>query len=137
MSSENAGKKKAAIPWNDQCQQLFDDPKHLCTTVPILAYANFKRPFKLHTDACGSGLGAVLYQTCDDGTDAVITYASRSLTKAETNYPAHNLEFLTLKWAMVEKFHEYLYGLAFDIYTDNNPLTYMLITAKLDTMSHQ
>ena len=33
---------------------------------PILAYADFTQPFKLHTDACGSGLGAVLYQTYND-----------------------------------------------------------------------
>ena len=58
---------------------------------PILAYANFTRPFKLHTDACGSGLGAVFYQTHDNGMDAVITYASRSLTNAISHYPAHKL----------------------------------------------
>ena len=103
--------------------------------MPILVYADFTWPFKLHTDASGSHLGAVLYQTCEDGTDAVIAYASRSLSKAESHYPAHKLEFLTLKWAEVEKFQEYLYGLNFDIYTDNNPLTYMLTTAKLDAAS--
>ena len=43
---------------------------------------------------------------------------------------------LTLKWAVVKKFHEYLYGLTFDVYTDNNPLTYILTTAKLDATSH-
>ena len=101
----------------------------------ILAYTDFTRPFKLHTDACGSCLGAVLYQTHDNGTDAVIDYASRNITKAEFYYPAHKWEFLTLKWAVIEKFHEYLYGLAFDVYTDNCP-TYVLMTAKLDAASH-
>ena len=103
---------------------------------PILAYADFTKPFKLHTDACGTGLGAVLYQTREDGTEAVIAYASRSLNKAESHYPAHKLEFLTLKWAVVEKFHEYLYGSTFDVHTDNNLLTYILTTAKLDAASH-
>ena len=135
-SSENVGKKKAAIKWDSRCQQAFDDLKKLCTMAPILAYANFTKPFKLHTDACGTGLGAVLYQTWEDGTKAVIAYASRSLSKAESHYPAHKLEFLTLKWAMVEKFHEYLYGLTFNVHTDNNPLTYVLTTAKLDAASH-
>ena len=114
----------------------FDDLKTLCTMAPILAYANFTKPFKLHTDACGTGLGAVLYQTWEDGTKAVIAYASRSLNKAESHYPAHKLEFLALKWAVVKKFHEYLYGSTFDVYTDNNPLTYVLTTAKLDAASH-
>ena len=77
-------------------QQTFDDLKRLCTTMPILAYADFTQPFKFHTDTCGSGLGAVLYQTHKDGTDAVIAYGSRSLTKNESHYPAHKLEFLAL-----------------------------------------
>ena len=62
-SGENAGKKKAAIKWDSKCQQAFDDLKTLCTMAPILVYANFTKPFKLHTDACGTSLGAVLYQT--------------------------------------------------------------------------
>ena len=135
-SGENVGKKKAAIKWDSRCQQAFDDLKTLCTMAPILAYANFMKPFKLHTDACGTGLGAVLYQTQEDGTKAVIAYARRSLNKAESHYPAHKLEFLTLKWAVVKKFHEYLYGSTFDVYTDNNPLTYVLTTAKLEAASH-
>ena len=48
------------------------------------------------------------------------------------NYPAHKLEFLALKWAITDQFHEYLYGGEFEVYTDNNPLTYILMTAKLD-----
>ena len=135
-SGENAGMKKTAIKWDSRCQQVFNDLKKLCTTAPILTCADFTKLFKLHTDACGSGPGAVLYQTHEDGTDAVIAYASRSLSKAESHYPVHKLEFLALKWVVVKKFHEYLYGLTFDVYMDNNPLTYVLTTAKLDVASH-
>ena len=125
------------MKWDSKCQQAFDKLKRLCTTAPILVFADFIKPFKLHTDACGSGLGPVLYQTCEDGTDAVIAYASRSLSKTESLYPTHKLEFLALKWVVVKKFHEYLYRSTFDIYTDNNPLTCILTTAKVDSASHQ
>ena len=37
-----------------------------------------------------------------------------------------------MKWALTDQFYEYLYGNQFDVYTDNNPLTYVLTTAKLD-----
>ena len=121
---------------DSRCQQAFNDLKRLSTMAPILAYADFMKPFKLHTDACGTGLGAVLYQTWEDITDAVVAYTSRSLSKAESHYPAHKLEFPVLKWAVVKKFHEYLYGSTFNVYTNNHPLTYMLMTAKLDTASH-
>ena len=84
-SGENAGKKNTAIKWDHRCQQAFDDLKALPTTVPILAYADFSKPFNLHTDPCGMGLGAVLYQTQEDGTKAVISSASRSFSKAESH----------------------------------------------------
>ena len=32
----------------------------------------------------------------------------------------------------MDRFHKYLYGGQFDVYTDNNPLTYILTSAKLD-----
>ena len=54
---ENVSKKKATIKWDSRCQQAFDDLKKVCTTASIPAYANFTKPFKLHSDACGTGLG--------------------------------------------------------------------------------
>ena len=57
---ENASKKWSSIKWDPECQEAFDKIKALCTTTPILAYADFGKPFKLHTDASVLGLGAVL-----------------------------------------------------------------------------
>ena len=81
-------------------------------------------------------MGAVLYQV-QNGQKRLIAYASRSLSKSERNYPVHKLEFLALKWAITDKFHEYLYGSEFQVFTDNNPLTYVLTTAKLDATGHR
>uniref|UniRef100_A0A1A8PLB6 Gypsy retrotransposon integrase-like protein 1 n=2 Tax=Nothobranchius rachovii TaxID=451742 RepID=A0A1A8PLB6_9TELE len=67
----------------------------------------------------------------------VIAYASRGLSRCETRYPAHKLEFLALKWAVTEKFCDYLYGSPFTVITDSNPLTYLLTTAKLDATSYR
>ena len=36
--------------------------------------------------------------------------------------------------SVTDQFHEYLYGGTFDVYTDNNPLTYILTNAKLDAI---
>ena len=84
-------------------------------------------------DASENGLGAVLYQKQSDDTNHIIVYASQTLSQSEKNYDAHKLEFLALKWSVIERFHEYLYGGEFEVYMDNNPLTYILTTAKLDT----
>ena len=76
-------------------------------------------------------MGAELYQE-QDSIERVFAYASRGLRAGERNYPAHKLEFLCLKWAVTDKFHDYLYGNQFEVCTDNNSSTYILISAKLD-----
>lgn len=90
----------------------------------------------MHTDASLHGLGAALYQE-QDGQLRVITYASRGLSNCERRYPVHKLEFLALKWAVTDKFFDFLYGAKFVVMTDNNPLTYMLTSAKLDAAGHR
>ena len=125
-------KKKKLVEWDEQCQKAFDALKYLCTSTPILAYADYKRDFQLHTDACERGLGGVLYQKDENGLQRVIGYASQSLSHTERNCPAHTFELLALKWVVTDRFHQYLYGVKFDVFTDNNPLTYIPTSAKLD-----
>ena len=109
-AGDNANKKKQAKKWNENCEESFQKLKQLCSSTPILDYADYSKPFKLHTDAYGLGLGAALCQTSEDGLDRVITYASQTLSKPERNYPAQKLEFLALKVAVMDQFHENLYG---------------------------
>ena len=45
--------------------------------------------------------------------------------KSICNYSSAKLELLVLNWAVTEKFHDYLLGLHFQVYMDNNPLTYI------------
>lgn len=130
------GTGSTPFSWKVEHQQAFEQLISCLTSAPILAFADYSKPFDLHTDASGDGLGAVLYQEVA-GQKRVIAYASRSLSKAEKNYPAHKLEFLALKWSVVEKFHDYLYGSTFTVYTDNNPLTYAFRSAKLDCTGHR
>jgi hypothetical protein len=124
--------------WDDHCDQAFEELKKKLTTSPVLAYPDFKQPFILETDASLQGLGAVLSQV-QDGKQVVIAYASRGLRGAEKNmdnYSSMKLELLALKWAVTEKFSDYLLGTQFTILTDNNPLAH-LNTAKLGATEHR
>ena len=96
--SKKKKKKKSSVlwQWGPAQQEAFNTLKVKLSSPPMLAYADFKKPFILHTDASTDGLGAVLYQE-QDGLERVIAYASRGLRKSEWNYPAHKLEFLCLK----------------------------------------
>ena len=141
MPSTHKQKKKGKTSqtewkWTDRQEESFQYLKSAIAKPPVLGYPNFDKPFELHTDASAAGLGAILYQQ-QDGEKRVISYASRSLNRSEKNYPAHKLEFLALKWAVTEKYKDYLTGHNFVVYTDNNPLTYILTTAKLDATSQR
>ena len=88
-------------------------------------------------DASKEGLGVVLSQKQSDGCYHSVAFRSRSLTPSEKNYHSSKLEFLALKWSIMEHFKEYLAYSPFVVWTDNNPLTYVLITPNLDTTGHQ
>lgn len=143
-SRSKSGKKQGQITlsspvtsaWGDAQEKSFNSLISALTSDLVLGLADRSKPFTLHCDASGVGLGAVLYQEFD-GKSKVIAYASRGLNKSEQNYPAHKREFLALKWAMCDKFRDYLLGTKVTVVTDNNPLCYILKNAKLDATSHR
>ena len=122
------------ICWTSQHQQILDKLIGQLTSPPIMAWPNINDSFILHTDASEMGLGAVLYQR-ESGQLRVIICGLPKLTLAEKNYHLHSwkLEFLALKWAVCEQFQDYLYyAPSFVMYTDNNPLKYILLSAMLN-----
>lgn len=124
--------RKIEDDWTEECHQNFEALKAKLVSTPVLAYADFSLPFILEVDASHCGLGAVLSQELE-GKVRPIAYASRGLRPTErnmSNYSSMKLEFLALKWAMTEKFREYLLGHKCVVYTDNNPLSH-LSSAKL------
>ena len=124
------------IQWGEVQQVVLDEMIAYLQSPEVIAFPDFEKPFFINCDASGHGLGAVLYQE-QDGKDRVISYASRTLSDAEKNYHLHSgkLEFLALKWAITDRFTDYLrWGLPFDVFTDNNPLTYVLSSAKLNAV---
>uniref|UniRef100_A0A3P9LYG9 Gypsy retrotransposon integrase-like protein 1 n=1 Tax=Oryzias latipes TaxID=8090 RepID=A0A3P9LYG9_ORYLA len=118
--------------WDAECEESFQELKTALITAPVLAYADFQKPFVLEVDASHGGLGAVLSQE-HEGKRRPVAFASRSLKPTErnmNNYSSMKLELVALKWAVTEKFREYLLGNACTVFTDNNPLSH-LATAKL------
>ena len=95
---------------------------------PILAFANYMKDFLLETDASKEGLEVVLSQKQAEGNFYLVAYGSQALTAHEKNYHSTKLEFLVLKWAVMEHYKEYLFYQPFLVKTDNKPLTYIMTT---------
>ena len=79
----------------------------------------------------------MLSQKQDDDHYHPVAYASHGLKGGELKYHSSKLEFLALKWAVTEQFREYLQYQPFLVRTDNNPLTYVMMTPNLDAVGHR
>ena len=115
----------AQYVWTQSCESAFARLKELLTSPPVLAYPDFSKPFVLHTDASGKGLGAVLEQVQTDGTSHPIAYASRTLSKHEAKYGITELEALAVVWAL-RHFRAYLLGHSCTVFTDHAPVKSLL-----------
>ncbi|KAK3743868.1 hypothetical protein QZH41_016473 [Actinostola sp. cb2023] len=107
--------------WKDQEQASFDKSKQLILSADVLVHYCTERELILQCDASPYGVGAVLSHRMPDGTDKPISFASRTLNPAERNYAQLDKEGLSVMFG-IKKFHKYLYGRPFTIYTDHKPL---------------
>lgn len=118
-------RKKVKWKWNEHCELAFNKVKEILIQSPILAVPDFSKPFTVHCDASGIGLGACLTQEVD-GCDRVICYLSRTLSPTERRYSVTEQECLCVIWA-VEKLRCYLEGSGkFKVITDNYSLLWLL-----------
>ena len=108
LSGVNSKLKSCFVKLPPAAVVVFQELKLKCITAPVLAFADFQKPFLLEMDASGDGLGAVLSHKQDDGCYHPVTYASRGLKGGESRYHSSKLEFLALKWAIMEQFCQYL-----------------------------
>ena len=137
LAWEGASRKSEWVSLSEGALEAFQALKQACMNSPVLAFTDYTKDFLLETDASREGLGAVLSQKQADGQFHLVAYGSRVLTAHENNYHSTKLEFLALKWAIMEHFKEYLLYQPFLVKTDNNPLTYIMTTPNLDGTAHQ
>ena len=127
--------------WQPEHQQAFDTFKALLASAPILSYPVWSEAFCVATDASNVGIGAVLYQLDTTGQPRWISFMAHTLQPAECKYSATKKELLAIVFAL-NKFHSYLWGNKFTLYTDHHALIYMntqkdlnpMMTTWLDTL---
>jgi len=116
-------KKGRTFNWTPECQEAFDHLKRVLTSAPILAMPDGESTFVLDTDAANSSIGAVLSQN-QQGVERVVAYASRKLSRAETNYCVTRRELLAVVH-FVKHFKHYLLGRRFTVRTDHAALQWL------------
>ena len=68
--------KGVVFSWTPECENSFNLLKTQLTSAPTLTLPDWSRPFILDTDASDTGIGAVLSQLQEDGSERVVAYAS-------------------------------------------------------------
>ena len=136
LAGEGASRKLEWVYLSEGALKAFEMLKQACMDSLVLAFADYTKDFLLETDASKEGLGAVLSQKQEDGWFHLVAYSSQALTTHEKNYHSTKLEFLALKWAVMEHFKEYLLYQPFLVKTDHNALTYIMSTPNLDATGH-
>ena len=91
---------------------------------PVLSLPRFHLPFILETDASNFGVGGVLSQLINNEIHP-IAYFSKHLSKTEKNYSTTERELLAIVLT-IEHFLQFLYGTHFVVWTDHQPLKYIL-----------
>ncbi len=118
-------KKDTRWRWSRECEHAFRQAKELLSSAAVLAHYDPRLPLRLAADASEYGVGTVLSHVYPDNWERPIAYASRTLTASERNYAQLEKEALSLVFG-VRKFHQFLYGRQFTLYTDHKPLTTIL-----------
>ena len=116
-------KKSNEFIWTEKCQNAFDNLKQAFISPQIMAYPQDCGEFILDTDACDTGIGAVLSQN-QNGEIRVIAYGSRTLNHAECNYCITDKELLAVRY-FVEYYRQHLLGRTFTVRTDHQALIWL------------
>ena len=115
--------KDVPFVWSEDQNRSFEELKDELTSAPILSYPQRDGYFILDTDACDTGIGAVLSQV-QDGVERVISYASKTLNKAERRYCVTRKELLAVVH-FVQYFKHFLLGRKFTVRTDHSSLRWI------------
>nr|GFB47667.1 reverse transcriptase domain-containing protein [Tanacetum cinerariifolium] len=121
--------KDTSFLFSKECVEAFQTLKRKLTKALILIFPDWDMPFELMCDASDFAIGVVLGQRQEKHFKP-IHYASKTMTKAESNYTTTKKEMLAVVYAF-EKYRSYLIMNKTNVYTDHSALKHLF--AKKDS----
>lgn len=116
-------KKGKKFEWTESAENALKSIKNILVSEPVLANADYSKPFIIQTDASDLGMGGVLVQ--GEGADErVVAYTSAKFSSTQRNYQTTERECLAIITA-IEKFRPYIDGVKFTVVTDHASLQWL------------
>lgn len=109
----------------EAASDAFNEIKKDLTNAPVLAQADFSKPFFIQCDASTVGIGSVLYQKDENDHEHPIYFFSKKLNPAQRKYTVTELECLAAVLS-VKKFRPFIEGQEFKILTDHSSLKWLM-----------
>ena len=107
--------------WKEKHDLAFENVQKNVQEIIRLSHFNRKNKLRIVCDASHEGLGAIIMQNNDNEDWELISCASKYLASYEQKYSTNELELLAIVWA-VEHFRNYIYGVKFELVSDNKAL---------------
>lgn len=120
----NLIQKYVKFTWTEECKSAYNYFITCITSEPAMAQPQLGKPFIVYSDGSKYAIGGVLAQKIN-GVEHIIEYASRLLKGPELNYGISDIECLAVVFLM-RKWHHYLYGVHFILYTDHKALSQLM-----------
>jgi hypothetical protein len=111
--------QKQGFGWSEEAQRAFQQLKEAMSNTPVLALPDFDKSFCIETDACATGIGAVLMQEGHP-----IAYYSKALSVNNIKLSIYEKEFLEIMMA-IDRWHCYVSKGPFVIRTDQKSLCHL------------
>lgn len=113
------------LVFNDEQRNAFVAIKNSLTNAEFLNSPDYTKPFEIHTDASNYAIGACLCQRDDKGIEKPISFFSNKLTDTQQRWSTIEKEAFAVI-ASLQKFDVMVFGSSINLYTDHNPLTYLV-----------
>jgi hypothetical protein len=94
--------KKKGFHWDDKATEAFQALKQAMSTTPVLQLPDFQKQFTVETDACDTGIGAVLMQD-----QHPLAFLSKPLNSQHQQLPIYEKNFLPSLWLWKDGDHTY------------------------------
>ncbi|KAL8107545.1 hypothetical protein AgCh_024095 [Apium graveolens] len=112
--------KRGQFTWNNEAENAFIQLKEVMSNTHVLAVPDFSKPLVIETDACNTGIGAVMMQNGQP-----IAFLSKALGPKHLGLSTYKKELLAVIIA-TQKWRSYLLGHHFIIRTDQEALKYLM-----------